>query len=101
MAKISSVEKNKKRQKMIKSFANKRKQMKEKIYDKNISLEERFEMVLKLAQLPRNSARTRERNRCVLTGRPRGYYRKMGLSRNMLRKLAGEGMLPGVVKASW
>ena len=101
MAKTGSVERNNKRKKMVKSFENKRKALSAQIYDKNISLEERFELVVKLAGLPRNSAKSRIRNRCVLTGRPRGFHRKMGISRNVLRELAAKGMLPGVVKASW
>lgn len=101
MARSASVQNNDKRKKLVKSFAVKRKALKEKIYDKNLPLEERFDLVMKLAKLPRNSAKTRVRNRCALTGRPRGCYRKLGLSRNMFRELAGKGMLPGVVKASW
>lgn len=101
MAKVSSVQKNNKRKKMAKSFSNKRAALKSTIYNKTTSLEDRFTAVTALAQLPRNSARTRVRNRCELTGRPRGYYRKFALSRNMLRDLAGKGALPGVVKASW
>ena len=68
---------------------------------KDLPLEERFDLVVKLAKLPRNSAQNRVRNRCALTGRPRGYHRKMGISRNMLRELAAQGLLPGVIKASW
>ena len=80
---------------------SKRVQLKESIYKKDLPLEERFSLVMKLAKLPRNSAQTRVRNRCALTGRPRGYHRRMGLSRNMLRELAAQGLLPGVIKASW
>jgi small subunit ribosomal protein S14 len=101
MARLSSIENNKKRQKMTKSFAKKRKVIKDAIYDKNTPLEERFALVQKLASLPRNGAVTRVRNRCALTGRPRGVYRKFGLSRNVIRSLAALGMLPGVVKSSW
>lgn len=101
MAKTGTIERNNKRKRIVKSFENKRKALSEKIYDKNISLEERFGLVIKLASLPRNSAKSRIRNRCALTGRPRGFYRKMGLSRNVLRELAAQGMLPGIVKASW
>lgn len=101
MAKKSSVEKNNKRKAMNASLRNKRVALKAQIQDKNLPLNERFRLVVKLAALPRNSARTRIRNRCELTGRPRGYYRKFKLSRNMLRELAGSGEIPGLVKASW
>jgi small subunit ribosomal protein S14 len=101
MAKISSVQRNDKRKRMVEAKAAKRKELKTQIYSKDLPIEERFNLVLQLASLPRNSAKTRVRNRCALTGRPRGYYRKVGLSRNMIRELAGKGMLPGVVKASW
>jgi len=101
MAKVSSVEKNLRRQKMTKSFAGKRADLKAKIYDKKLSLAERFALVAKLAALPRNSAKTRIRNRCELTGRPRGYYSKFKLCRNKLRELAGSSMIPGLVKSSW
>jgi small subunit ribosomal protein S14 len=101
MAKVSSIERNNKRKRLAKSLSNKRATLKAKIYDKTIPLEERFSLVMALAQLPRNSARTRIRNRCELTGRPRGVYRKFALSRNMIRDLSGKGQLPGLVKASW
>lgn len=101
MAKKSSIEKNNRRKAMNSSLRNKRVALKEQISDKSLSLNERFRLVVKLAALPRNSARTRIRNRCELTGRPRGYYRKFKLSRNMIRDLAGVGQIPGLVKASW
>ncbi|MFK7973350.1 MAG: 30S ribosomal protein S14 [Rickettsiaceae bacterium] len=101
MAKIGSIQKNDKRKKIAKSFAAKRKALSDKIHDKNTPLDERFGLVVKLASLPRNSAKNRVRNRCAITGRPRGFHRKMGLSRNVLRELAAQGMLPGVIKASW
>ncbi len=101
MAKKSSVQRNLKRVRLVESLANKREKLKEAIYDKNLSLEDRFALVVKLASVPRNSAKTRIRNRCELTGRPRGYFRKFKLSRIMLRELGGEGMLPGVIKSSW
>jgi small subunit ribosomal protein S14 len=101
MAKISSIQKNKRREKFAKSLLSKRSDLKAKIYDKNISLEERFNFVMKLAELPRNSCPTRIRNRCELTGRSRGVYRKFGISRHMLRRLGGQGLVPGLVKASW
>ncbi len=101
MAKLSSIKKNNKRRKLANSLRNKRKALKAEIYDKTKPLEERFVLVMKLAKLPRNSAASRIRNRCELTGRPRGVYRRFGLSRNMLRTLASNGMLPGLIKASW
>lgn len=101
MAKVSSIQRNLKRVKSVNSLSNKRSKLKESIYDKSLPLDERFAMILKLAALPRNSAKTRLRNRCELTGRPRGYFRKFKLSRNMLREYAGNGMLPGLIKASW
>lgn len=101
MAKVGSVERNEKRKRLVKSFAEKREKLKAEIMNKELPLEQRFSLTLKLAKLPRNSARNRIRNRCGLTGRPRGFHRKMNISRNMLRELAAKGMLPGVVKASW
>ncbi len=101
MAKTCMIERDKKRAKMVKSYANKRAKLKAIIKDKTIPAEERFQAVLTLAELPRNSSKTRMRNRCALTGRPRGYYRKMKLSRIALRDLASRGELPGVVKSSW
>ena len=101
MAKTSSVEKNKRREKLSKLHAAKRKALKSVVMDKELPVEDRFEASIKLAQLPRNGAKNRVRLRCELTGRPRGNYRKFKLSRNMLRDLASKGQLPGVVKASW
>ncbi|MDX1924508.1 MAG: 30S ribosomal protein S14 [Rickettsiaceae bacterium] len=101
MAKVSSIQRNLKRIRKAKSLERKRSSLKKIISDKNTSLEERFATVIKLAALPRNSAQTRVRNRCELTGRPRGYFRKFKLSRNMLRDLAGQAMLPGLIKSSW
>ena len=101
MAKIGSRQRNEKRKRLVKSFSNKRKALKFAVMKKDLPLEERFDLVVKLAKLPRNSAQNRVRNRCALTGRPRGYHRKMGISRNMLRELAAQGLLPGVIKASW
>jgi small subunit ribosomal protein S14 len=101
MAKLGSIQRNDKRKRLVKSLSNKRKSLKTEIMKKDLPLEERFSLVVKLAKLPRNSAQNRVRNRCALTGRPRGYHRKMGISRNMLRELAAQGMLPGVIKASW
>ena len=101
MAKLSSVQKNLFRQKLIKKFKTKRKALKSKIKDKNISLEERISYQNKLNELPRNGSAIRHRNRCEVTGRPRGNYRKFGLSRIKLRELSMSGDLPGVVKSSW
>jgi small subunit ribosomal protein S14 len=101
MAKLSSVNKNNKRMKLAKSFEAKRAALKGVIYDKETTIEDRFNAMLKLAKLPRNSSKVRIRNRCQLTGRPRGYYRKFKLSRIALRDLGSLGLLPGVRKASW
>jgi len=101
MAKKSSIERNKKRERLVKKYANKRAKLKAMTRDDSISLEERFNAQLKLAELPRNSAENRLRLRCGLTGRPRGNYRKFKLSRIALRDLASAGQIPGVVKSSW
>lgn len=101
MAKLGSIERNNKRKNLFNTLRNKRKELKSLIMQKDLSLEKRFDLVIKLAKLPRNSALSRIRNRCALTGRSRGYHRKMGVSRNMLRVLASQGLLPGVIKASW
>ncbi len=101
MAKLSSVQKNLNRQKLIEKFSNKRKALKKKIMDKTISIEERLKLQNKLNDLPRNSANIRFRNRCKLTGRTRGVYRKFGLSRIKIRELSMSGDLPGMVKSSW
>lgn len=101
MAKTSSVERNKKRIRLVKKFAAKRTALKEIADDMARPPEERFAARLKLAQLPRNSSKTRIHNRCELTGRPRGYYRKLKLSRIMLRDLGSMGQIPGMVKSSW
>ncbi len=101
MAKKSAIEKNKKRIKLAAQLKAKRAALKKEIYNKGLALDERFGLVMKLAELPRNSAKIRVRNRCALTGRPRGFYDKFKLSRNMLRELASSGELPGVIKSSW
>lgn len=101
MAKISSVQKNKNRTKLVAKFANKRAKLKAIAKDRSLSQEEQFEARLKLAALPRNSSKTRIRNRCELTGRPRAFYRKFKLCRVMLRELASAGQIPGMVKSSW
>lgn len=101
MAKTSSIERNKKRQRLAKQFAARREKLKKAALDENLPLEERFAARLKLAQLPRNSSPTRYRSRCELTGRPRAVYRKLKLSRIALRELASTGQIPGMVKSSW
>lgn len=101
MAKVSAIDKNKKRTEKVLRARKKREALKSKIYDKNISIEERFAAVQKLSSMPRNESAVRVRRRCALTGRPRGNYRFFGLCRNMLRELASSGKLPGVIKASW
>jgi len=101
MAKSSSIQKNKSRHKLIDKFSEKRKLLKSKVMDKSLSLEDRIMFQNKLNELPRNSSSIRHRNRCELTGRSRGVYRKFGLSRIKLRELSMTGNLPGVVKSSW
>lgn len=101
MSKTSSVYRNLKREKMAEKYADRRLKLKKVAMDKNASPEERFQATLKLAALPRNSAKIRVRNRCKLTGRSRSYYRKFGLSRVELRNMASFGEIPGLVKSSW
>ena len=101
MAKRSMIEKNNRRRRMAERFAAKRGALKAVIRNKQTPPDERFAAQMQLAKLPRNSAKVRIRNRCELSGRPRGFYRKMRLSRIALRDLAGFGQLPGVVKSSW
>jgi small subunit ribosomal protein S14 len=101
MAKKSSIEKNKRRERMAKRDLPKRTRLKAVIMDKTVSPEERFEASLKLAALPRNGAKIRVRNRCEITGRSHAVYRRFKLSRIMLRQMASEGLLPGVTKSSW
>jgi len=101
MAKKSAVEKNKARKKLTDRFATKRAALKEVARDRTLPPEERFQASLKLAELPRNSAKGRLRNRCQVTGRPRGVYRKFRVSRITLRDLASIGQIPGMVKSSW
>ena len=101
MAKVSAVQRDLKRRRMHKSLANKRAALKKTIMNKEASVEERFAATLQLAELPRNSAKNRQRNRCALTGRPRSHHRKFRLSRIAIRDLASRGELPGVVKSSW
>ena len=101
MAKTSSIEKNNRRRRLVKRDASKRARLKAIAGDKKASMEDRFTAQLKLAQMPRNGAKTRIRNRCELTGRPRAYYRKLKVSRLALRELSNQGQIPGMVKASW
>jgi small subunit ribosomal protein S14 len=101
MAKTSAVERNKKRERLAKQYKARRDALKAIIKDRSVSEEERFDAVLKLAELPRNSSSTRVHLRCELTGRPRGNYRKFKLSRVVLRDLASAGQIPGMVKSSW
>ncbi len=101
MAKKSAVERDLKRRRLAAKFAGKRAELKAIAKDENLPQEERFAARLKLAALPRNSSETRVRNRCELTGRPRGVYRKLKLSRIGLRDLASAGQIPGMVKSSW
>jgi small subunit ribosomal protein S14 len=101
MAKTSSVEKNKRRRKLVDSYAARRKALKDIVMDQSRPMEERFRAQLKLSALPRNSAKTRIRNRCEVTGRPRAFYRKLKLSRVALRELGNTGQIPGLVKSSW
>ena len=101
MAKKSSIEKNARRVKLAKRVSGRRDRLKTIALDRTAPPEERFEAQLKLAELPRNGSETRIRNRCSLTGRPRGFYRKFRLSRIALRELASSGRIPGMVKSSW
>jgi small subunit ribosomal protein S14 len=101
MAKKSMIERDKKRRRMAKSQAPRRERLKAIIKDTARPAEERFAAVLKLAETPRNSSKTRIRNRCLVSGRPRGFYRKLKMSRIALRQLGSEGLIPGLVKSSW
>ena len=101
MAKTSSIQKNLKRIKLVKKFLKKRENLKKIIKNKKLPLEERFAAQLKLAKIPRNSSKVRIRNRCEITGRPHGVYRKLKISRIALRDLASEGKIPGMTKSSW
>ena len=101
MAKKSSIEKNNRRRRLAKKYSGRRARLKEIARDKSLPMEERFAAALKLAQVPRNSSKTRIRNRCEVTGRPRGFYRKLKMSRIALRDLGSQGLIPGLVKSSW
>lgn len=101
MAKKSMVEREKKRERLVRKYAAKRAALSEVMRDQSLPMEERFKASLKLAELPRNSSATRMHNRCQLTGRPHAYYRKLKLSRIMLRELSSFGQIPGMIKSSW
>ena len=101
MAKTSSIEKNKRRRKLVEQYAPKRARLKAIASDRSLPAEERFAARLKLAEMPRTSAPPRVRNRCEITGRPRGNYRKLKMCRNQLREQASQGLIPGMVKSSW
>ncbi|WP_413993123.1 30S ribosomal protein S14 [Labrys okinawensis] len=101
MAKKSSIEKNKRREKLAKQYAGRRARLKAIANNETLSMEERFTARLKLSELPRNSAKERVRNRCEVTGRPRAVYRKLKMSRIALRELGSKGLVPGLVKSSW
>jgi small subunit ribosomal protein S14 len=101
MAKKSAIENNQRKVRLVKKFAGRRERLLEIANDDSLSMEERFEARLKLAELPRNGAKVRVRNRCEVTGRPRAYYRKLKMSRIALRELGNKGLIPGLVKSSW
>ena len=101
MAKKSAIENNQRKMRLAKKYSGRRKRLIEVANDEKRPMEERFEARLKLAALPRNGAIVRVRNRCEVTGRPRGYYRKMKMSRIALRELGNQGLIPGLVKSSW
>jgi small subunit ribosomal protein S14 len=101
MAKTSSIEKNNRRRRLAKKYSGRRARLKAIAQDRSKPMEERFAATLKLAELPRNSSPSRVRNRCEMTGRPRGFYRKHKLSRIALRDLGSKGMIPGLLKSSW
>ena len=101
MAKSAMVQRQVKREKLVAKYAAKRAALKEIANNQDLPMEERFKARLKLAELPRNSSATRLHNRCQVTGRPKGYYRKLKMSRIALRQLASDGQIPGMVKSSW
>jgi small subunit ribosomal protein S14 len=101
MAKKSMIEKNERRRRLAKRYAGKRERLRAIVHDRKLPIEDRFAATLKLAKVPRNSAKERVRNRCEMTGRPRGNYRKLKLSRIALRELGSQGLIPGLVKSSW
>ena len=101
MAKLSSINKNERRKKLVKKYANKYAKLKAIADDKSLDESERMIARLKMAEIPRNANPTRVRNRCATTGRPRGYYRKFGINRIELRNLGNKGLIPGLTKSSW
>lgn len=101
MAKKSSIQKNKRLERLIKKFSGRRERLLASANNESLSMEERFEARLKLSELPRNSNPTRLHNRCEVTGRPRGFYRKMKMSRIAIREMGNQGLIPGLVKSSW
>ena len=101
MAKKAMVQRELKRRRLVRRHGATRTELKEKLGDRELPLEERFVLTMKLAKMPRNSSKTRLHNRCELTGRPKGYYRKLKISRIALRELGGSGQIPGMVKSSW
>jgi small subunit ribosomal protein S14 len=101
MAKKSAVEKNRNRRRLVERYATRRAELRKIVRDRALPPEDRFEATLLLAELPRNASKVRLRNRCALTGRPRGYHRKFGMSRIAVRELGSAGQIPGLVKASW
>ncbi len=101
MSKISAREKNKNRERLVAKCATKRARLKATVYNRDLPLEERFKAQLELSSMPRNGAKTRLRNRCLVTGRPRSFYRKFKLCRNVVREMGAFGLIPGMTKASW
>jgi len=101
MAKKSAIENNERKRRLAKKFAARRQRLRDVANNESLTMEERFEARLKLAALPRNGATVRIRNRCEVTGRPRGFYRKMKMSRIALREFGNKGLIPGLVKSSW
>ncbi|MED5407394.1 MAG: 30S ribosomal protein S14 [Pseudomonadota bacterium] len=101
MAKKSMVAREVKRRRLVEQFREQREQLKRQLVDPNLTYDERWQTMLDLQKLPRDSSRSRQRNRCALTGRPRGYFRRFGLARNALREVVMRGEAPGVVKSSW
>jgi small subunit ribosomal protein S14 len=101
MARLGSINKNNRRRQLAEKTVNRRNKLKEVIYDKNVDFEERLQAVIKLSELPRNTSATRIRNRCEVSGRPRGFHRKFRMSRIAVRELGSMGLIPGLIKSSW
>ena len=101
MAKVSAIENNNKKKRLVAKYARKRAELKAIISNRSLPIEERFKAQLAISELPRNGAKNRVRNRCNVSGRPRGNYRKLGVSRIALRELGSKGLIPGLVKSSW